>query len=84
MKDSKRSDLSEIQLVKLMAIYEIYGFFDCALELIDAAEEQLSGLIPILDIKNSLIENHNYREGASRMREKGSLLLKKSLRKLLR
>jgi hypothetical protein len=62
MKDSKRSDLSEIQLVKLIAIYEIHGFYDCAHELIQENSQKLNKLIPLQLIANSLAESHSKRE----------------------
>lgn len=83
IKDSKRSELTDIELVKLVAIYEIHEFYDCALEVIDTNFTQLSDLIPIEDIKNSLISNHKKRERRPQTRGKGIFWLKKSLKKLM-
>jgi hypothetical protein len=62
MKDAKRSKLSENQLVRLIAIYEIYGFYDCAHELIQEEGHKVKKLIPLQLIDDSLLESHSKRE----------------------
>ena len=62
MKDPKRSELSERQLVRLIAVYEIYGFYDCAHELIQEEGHKLKKLIPLQLIDNALLESHSNRE----------------------
>jgi len=62
MKDAEKTNVSKIDLVKLIAIYEIYGFYDCAYELLQKKGNDLKELIPLRLIDSSLLESHANRE----------------------
>jgi len=62
IKDSIDANLPLANKVKLIALYEIYGLYDCAMETIRDNQEALSELIPIDDISKSLISSNNERE----------------------
>jgi hypothetical protein len=62
IKDSIDVSLSFIDRVKLVALYEVYGLYDCALETIKTSEAALKELIPTDDLARSLIDSSNVRE----------------------
>ncbi len=63
LKDVVRSELKISEIIKLIAIFEIHGFYDCAMEALVIYEEHLSQIIPTQSIKNALVESHNSHEG---------------------
>jgi len=65
MRDSLDKHLAVNDLVKLIALYEVYGLYDCAMEAIKSSEFVLKNLIPIEDICSSLITSSNQREARS-------------------
>ena len=62
MRDSLDNHLPVNDLVKLVALYEVYGLYDCAMEAIKNSEGVLKNLIPIQDICKSLIASNAERE----------------------
>ena len=84
IKDSINESLSVDDLVKLIAIYEVYGLYDCALEVIDNKQTELSSLIPVSALRMSLIENHNKREQKSHIQHQMVHKLKRTLKRFLR
>jgi hypothetical protein len=62
IKDSIDVSLSLIDRVKLVALYEVYGLYDCALETIKTSEAALKEIIPTDDLAKSLIDSSNARE----------------------
>jgi hypothetical protein len=62
VKDSIDVSLSVTDRVKLVALYEVYGLYDCALETINNSEAALRELIPVEDISKSLVNSSNARE----------------------
>jgi hypothetical protein len=62
IKDSIDVSLSLTDRVKLVALYEVYGLYDCALETIKTSEAALKELIPTDDLARSLIDSSNVRE----------------------
>lgn len=66
MRDSLDKHLAVNDLVKLIALYEVYGLYDCAMEAIKNSQGFLKNLIPVEDICNSLITSSNKRETRSR------------------
>jgi hypothetical protein len=53
------------KLIKLAAIYDIYGLPDCAFELFQENEAKLLGVIPVAEIMSSL-KNLSSREVKSK------------------
>ena len=84
IKDSIDENLSVIDLVKLIAMYEVYGLYDCALEVIENNQTELSSLIPVSALRISLIENHNKREQKSHIQHQMVHKLKRTLKGLFR
>jgi hypothetical protein len=84
IKDSINEGLSVDDLVKLIAIYEVYGLYDCALEVIDNKQTELSSLIPVSALRMSLIENHNKREQKTHIQHQMVHKLKRTLKRFLR
>lgn len=85
MRDSLDKDLSVNNLVKLIALYEVYGLYDCAMETIRNSEAGLKRLIPIDDISKSLISSSNKQESRKSLYSKMSspkFIVKKTLRRL--
>lgn len=66
MRDSLDKHLALNDLVKLIALYEVYGLYDCAMEAIKNSQDVLKNLIPVEDICNSLIASSDERETRSR------------------
>ena len=62
IKDAIDVSLSVINRVKLIALYEVYGLYDCAMETINNYEDALRELIPVDDISKSLIKSNYERE----------------------
>lgn len=60
-------------ILKLTAVFEIYSFFDCALELLESHGDSLMEIAPVKEIKKSLRWSHEMREAAL---EKSSRVLK--------
>lgn len=64
MRDSiETKDIAK--LIKLAAIYDIYGLPDCTFELIQNNESTLQRVIPAAEIMRKLIEAQNYRKQES-------------------
>ena len=64
MRDSiETKDIAK--LIKLAAIYDIYGLPDCTFELIQNNESMLQRVIPAAEIMRKLIEAQNYRKQES-------------------
>jgi len=85
IKDSIDENLSVIDLVKLVALFEVYGLFDCAVETIRNNEAVLKKLIPIDQISKSLISSSVERESRKNVNSKMSSfkpIVKKTLRRL--
>ena len=66
MRDSLDKHLAVNDLVKMIALYEVYGLYDCAMEAIKNSQGVLKNLIPVEDICSSLITSSNERETRSR------------------
>ena len=55
MKDSIDESLTLVNKIKLIAWYEVYGLYDCAMETIKNSYDALNQLIPVDEICKSLI-----------------------------
>ena len=85
MKDSIDDSLSLVNKIKLIALYEVYGLYDCAKETIENSYEALSQIIPVEDICKSLIASNGEREARATGQSKIAIdktLAKKVLRRL--
>lgn len=50
------------EILKLIAVFEIYSFFDCALELLENHRASLSSLISVEEMVKSIRNSHEIRE----------------------
>jgi hypothetical protein len=62
IKDSIDESLSLIHRVKLIALYEVYGLYDCAMEVLTNHETDLNKLIPVAEISQSITKADALRE----------------------
>lgn len=65
MRDSSDTHLSVVDRIKLVALFEVYGLYDCAMETLIGSEGILNKLIPIGDIAKSLVASSGAREEQS-------------------
>lgn len=66
------------KLIKLAAIYDIYGLPDCAFELIQKNESTLQEVMPAAEIMTKFIETKNYRK------QENSNLVKKLIKRIMK
>ena len=62
VKDGLDESLSLVDKIKLIAIYEVYGLYDCALETLQNSHGELNKLIPVYEISKSLMASFRERE----------------------
>jgi len=85
IKDGLDGGLSLVDKIKLIAIYEVYGLYDCALETLENSYGDLNQLIPVEDISKSLIASNEEREARATRQSRISIdetLAMKVLRRL--
>jgi hypothetical protein len=63
MRDSLENHLSLVDRIKLVALFEVYGLYDCAMETLISSEVTLNQLIPTAEIAKSLKASSIAREG---------------------
>jgi hypothetical protein len=62
IKDSIEEGLSLIDRLKLIALYEVYGLYDCAMEVLTNHETDLNKIIPVPEISQSITKADALRE----------------------
>lgn len=85
VKDGIDGSLSLVDKIKLIAVYEVYGLYDCALETLDNSHAELNQLIPVEEITKSLIASNGDREARATRQSRIAIdktLAKKVLRRL--
>ena len=63
MRDSLEIHLSLVDRIKLIALFEVYGLYDCAMETLISGDVALNQLIPTAEIARSLKASSTAREG---------------------
>jgi hypothetical protein len=76
-KDGLDGRLPLVDKIKLIAIYEIYGLYDCALETLENSYGDLSQIMPVEEISKSLIASNDERE--ARATAKSRIAIDKTL-----
>lgn len=80
LKDGLTADLQINSIIKLIALYEINGLYDCAIESLEKFQEPLNKIIPTDEIRRDIKNSHSQREATALT--KGDL--KSRLRKYVR
>jgi hypothetical protein len=83
-RDSVNENLANNSIIKLIALYEVFDLFDCALEALLTHEVRINKIIPTAEIAKALRDQSNRRENANSQNEPLPIALKRIVKKLLR